>query len=103
MGCIHGLPVAAVTGMTTTNAEAWARFEAMLNALNAGDVITVDGAVAETGIGVESATLVVDSLVRANIFEQHGHRFIRRGLLEDAELRRTIGSHLGRQTDDDHG
>ncbi len=103
MGCVHGLPVAAGTRMTTTNAEAWARFEAMLNALNAGDVITVDGAVAETGIGVESATLVLESLVRANLFERQGHRFIRRDLLEDAELRpnNRLGSRATQTADDD--
>jgi hypothetical protein len=79
---------------TTTNPEVWARFEAMLNALNAGDVITVDRAVFETGIGVESATLVLDSLVHASLFKQREHLFIRVSLFGDAELRRTIGSHL---------
>jgi hypothetical protein len=78
------------------NPEAWAFFEGMLNALNAGDVITVDRAVTETGIGVESATLVLDSLVRASLFEQRGHHFIRVSLFGDAELHQAIGSHLGR-------
>jgi hypothetical protein len=97
MSCIQGLSVATVAGMTTTTKpEAWARFEAMLNALNAGDVITVDGAVTETGIGVESVEIVLNTLVRANLFEQRGYHFIRVGLLGDAELRRTFDSHLGR-------
>ena len=98
MSCVEGLPVAALTGMTTTtNPETWARFEAMLNALNAGDVITVDGAIAETGIAVESVEVVLNTLVRANLFEQRGYHFIRVSLLGDAELRRTIDSHLGRR------
>jgi len=98
MRCIQGLPVAALAGMTTTtNPEAWARFEAMLNALNAGDVITVERAVTETGIGVESVEVVLNTLVRANLFEQRGYHFIRVRLLGDAELRRTIDAHLGRR------
>ena len=64
----------------------------MLNALNAGDVITVDRAVTETGIVIESVELVLKTLVRANLFEQNGHHFIRVSLFGDAELRQTIDS-----------
>jgi hypothetical protein len=56
--------------------------------MRAGDVVTVDRIVAETGMGVESATLVLDSLVRADLFERHGEQFIRVSLLGDAELQR---------------
>ena len=81
----------------TVSPEAWARFEAMLRTMRAGDVITVDGAVDETGIGEESAALVLESLVRADLFERHEHQFIRVSLFGDAELRRAIGAHVRRR------
>jgi hypothetical protein len=77
---------------TTTNPEAWARFEAMLGAMHAGDVITVEKAAAEAGIGAESAASVLDGLVRADLFERHGHHFIRVSLFEDPGPRRPIDS-----------
>ncbi len=87
------MPVALGAVMSTqSNPEVWARFEAMLSAMHAGDVITVGQVVADTGIGAESATVVLDGLVRADLFEQHGHHFIRVSPFGDAELRRTIGS-----------
>jgi hypothetical protein len=80
---------------TRTNPEAWARFEALLSAMHAGDVITVEKAAAEAGIGAESAEGVLDGLVRADLFERHGHHFIRVSLFEDGGPRRPIGSHPG--------
>lgn len=92
---MFGMPVALVADMRTTdNPEAWARFEAMLRAMHAGDVITVDEAVATTGIVGESAALVLDALVRADLFERHRHQFIRVSLFGDAELQAAFGSHL---------
>ena len=79
---------------TTANPQAWARFEAVLGAMHAGDVITLDEAVAKTGIAVESAELVLDSLVRADLFERHGHQFKRVSLFGNAELQAAFGSHL---------
>ena len=68
--------------------ETWARLETKLGAMRAGDVITVDRIVAETGMGAESAEVVLDSLVRADLFERHGEQFMRISLLGDAELHR---------------
>jgi len=70
------------------NQETWARLETRLGAMRAGDVITLDRIVAETGMGAESAELVLDSLVRADLFERHGEQFMRISLLGDAELQR---------------
>jgi hypothetical protein len=78
---------------TTANPQAWARFEAMLRAMQAGELITLDEAVAKTGIVVESAELVLDALVRADLLERHGHQFKRMSLLGDAELQAALGSH----------
>ena len=61
--------------------------------MHAGDLITLDEAVAKTGIVVESAELVLDALVRVDLFERHGHQFKRMGLLGDAELQAAFGSH----------
>ena len=77
---------------TTTNPDVWARFEAMLTAMHAGDVVTVGQVVADTGIGVEAAGVVLEGLVRADLFEQHGPHFIRVSPFGETELRRTIGS-----------
>jgi hypothetical protein len=70
------------------NQETWTRLETRLGAMRAGDVITLDRIVAETGMGAESAELVLDSLVRADLFERHGEQFMRISLLGDAELQR---------------
>jgi hypothetical protein len=59
------------------NADAWARFEAMIDAMQPGDVVTVADAVYDTGIGVESAQLMLDALTRADLFDHQGERFVR--------------------------
>jgi hypothetical protein len=76
---------------TTANAIEWARFEAMLDAMHAGDVTTVRQAVDKTGLDAESAELVLDALVRADLFEQHGDQFLRVSVFRGAELHREIG------------
>jgi hypothetical protein len=70
----------------TANREAWARLEAMLVAMHLGDVVTVDTAIEKSGIGAESAELVFDALVRADLFEQHGRQFVRVRAFRGAEL-----------------
>lgn len=77
---------------TTTNPDVWARLEAMLTGMHAGDVITVGQVVADTGIGVETAGVILEGLVRADLFEQHGAHFIRVSPFGDAELHRSIGA-----------
>jgi DNA-binding IclR family transcriptional regulator len=72
---------------TTANAAAWARCEAMLTAMHAGDLTTVAAVVDETGLGSESAELLLATLVRADLFEQRGHQFIRISVFGGAELR----------------
>ena len=72
----------------TANAKAWTRFEALLDTMHAGDVTTVREAVDKTGIGVESAQLVLDALVRADLFEQHGDQFLRVSVFGGAEPHR---------------
>ena len=79
---------------TAANPEAWARFENLLTAMHSGDVITVDEAVAQTGIVAESAALVLDALVSADLFKRQGHQFIRVRLFDHAELQRAFDSHL---------
>ena len=71
---------------TATNTQAWARFEAMLGAMHAGDLTTVEALVDETGIGVESAELVLAALVRACLFEQRGQQFMRVSAYDGADL-----------------
>ena len=61
--------------------------------MHAGDLITLDEAVAKTGIEVESAELVLAALVHADLFERQGHQFKRMSLLGDAELHAAFGSH----------
>jgi len=78
---------------TTANPKEWTRFETLLTAMHAGDVITVDEAVAQTGIVMESAALVLDALVSADLFKRRGHHFIRVRLFDYAELPRAFGSH----------
>lgn len=64
--------------MTThPNAEAWARFESLIDAMQSGDRLTVAEAVYETGITRASAQLMLDALTRAELFEQHGDGFVR--------------------------
>jgi hypothetical protein len=46
----------------------------MLSAMHAGDLIILDEAVAKTGIVMGSAELVLDALVRADLFEANQHR-----------------------------
>jgi hypothetical protein len=75
----------------TANTKAWARLEATLDAMHAGDVITVHEAVDKTGIGVQSAELVLDALVRADLFEQHGDRFVRVSVFGGPEPHREGG------------
>ena len=90
-GDFSGTPIAQSAAMSTANAKAWAQFEAMLDAMHAGDLTTVREAVDKTGIGVESAELVLDALVRADLFEQHGDQFVRLNVFRGAELNRQIG------------
>jgi len=71
---------------TTANREAWARLEAMLVAMHLGDVVTVDAAIQQSGIGVKAAERVFDALVRADLFEQHGRQFVRVSAFRGAEL-----------------
>jgi hypothetical protein len=78
---------------TTTNPDVWARLEAMLTGMHAGDVITVGQVVADTGIGVEAAGVILEGLVRADLFEQHGLHFMRVSPSGDPELGRSLGSH----------
>ena len=78
---------------TTANPEAWVRLEAMLTAMPAGNVITVDEVVAETGIAAESVEVVLDALVRAHLFERQGQQFMRVSLFGDAaEQGRAFGA-----------
>ena len=72
---------------TTANVAAWERCEAMLTAMHAGDLTTVAAVVDETGLGAESAELLLATLVRADLFEQRGHQFIRVSVFGGAELR----------------
>ena len=86
------MPVALGPRMSpTTNPDVWTRLEALLSAMHTGDVITV-GQVADTGIGVEAAAVVLDGLVRADLFEQHGQHYLRVSMFGGAELPRTNGS-----------
>ena len=79
---------------TTANSEAWARLEILLSAMKPGEVITVEEAVVQTGIAMESAALVLDALVSADLFRRHGHHFVRLSLFDHAELHRVFGSHV---------
>ena len=79
---------------TTANPEAWARLEILLSAMHPGEVITTEEAVVQTGIGMESAALVLDALVEAALFERHGHHFVRLSLFDHDELQRAFGSCL---------
>ena len=79
---------------TTANSEAWARLEILLSAMHPGEVITVEEAVVQTGIAMESAALVLDALVGAALFERHEHHFVRLRLFDHAELQGVFGSHL---------
>jgi DNA-binding IclR family transcriptional regulator len=58
----------------------------MLTAMHAGDLTTVEAVVEETGIGPESAAQVLATLVRADLFEQRGHQFIRISVFGGAEM-----------------
>ena len=83
------MAIALRTGMSNpANQATWTRLETRLGSMRAGDVITVDRIVAETGMGAESAELVLESLVRADLFERHGEQFMRISLLGDTELLR---------------
>jgi len=79
---------------TTAKPEAWARLETLLIVMHAGDGITVDEAAAQTGIVKESAALVLDALVSADLFKRQGTHFIRVRLFDHVELQRAFGSHL---------
>jgi hypothetical protein len=59
---------------TTANPEAWTRFETLLIAMHPGDGITVDKAAAQTGIVMESAAIVLDALVSADLFKRQPAR-----------------------------
>ena len=48
---------------TPANPEAWAQLEILVSAMRPGEVITVEEAVVQTGIAMESAALVLDALV----------------------------------------
>ena len=78
---------------TPANPEAWAQLEILVSAMRPGEVITVEEAVVQTGIAMESAALVLDALVGAALFERHGHHFVRLSLFDHAE-HRVFGSHV---------
>jgi hypothetical protein len=93
-----GLSVALLPGMSTTaNREAWNRLEARLSAMRAGEVITVDELATDTGIETESAELVLDSLVRAELFERHDQQFVRVSLFGEAEIQGAVDNRRRRQ------
>jgi hypothetical protein len=58
--------------------------------MRAGDVISVAELVTDTGIGTESAELVLDSLVRAELFERQDQQFVRVSLLGEAEIQGAV-------------
>ena len=58
--------------------------------MRAGDVISVDELATDTGIGTESAELVLDSLVSAELFERHDQQFVRVSLFGEAEIQRAV-------------
>ena len=58
--------------------------------MRAGDVISVDELATDTGIGMESAALVLDSLVSAELFERHDRQFVRVSLFGEAEIQRAV-------------
>ena len=93
-----GISVALWLGMSSTaNPEAWVRLEARLCEMRAGDVITVDELATDTGIGMQSAELVLNALVHAALFEHRGQQqFIRVSLFDGAEMQRAVDPHLRR-------
>lgn len=65
--------------------------------MRAGDVITVNELATDTGISVESAELVLDSLVRADLFERRERQqYIRVSLFGEAEMQRAVDPHRRR-------
>jgi DNA-binding IclR family transcriptional regulator len=72
--------------MATANPQAWTRFAALLAALRTGDLVTVEDAVAETGISVLAAERVLDTLTRAELLEQHGRDYVRSGYMRGRSL-----------------
>ena len=63
-----------------------------------GDVITVDELAKDTGIGAESAGLVLDALVRADLFERREpQQFVRVSLFDQAEMQRAVDPQLRMQ------
>ena len=55
-----------------------------------GDVITVHELTTDTGIGTESAELVLDSLVCAELFERQDQQFVRVSMFGEAEIQRAV-------------
>lgn len=58
--------------------------------MRAGEVITVDELATDTGIETESAELVLDALVRAELFARHDQQFVRVSLFGEAEIQRAV-------------
>ena len=65
--------------------------------MRAGDAITVDELATDTGIETESAELVLDSLVRAELFERQGQQFVRVSLFGGAEIQGAVDNRRRRQ------
>ena len=66
--------------------------------MRAGDVITVNDLATDTGIGAESAELVLDSLVRADLFERgEQQQFVRVSLFDEAQMQRAVDPHRRRR------
>jgi hypothetical protein len=65
--------------------------------MHPGEVITVDELATDTGIGAESAELVLDALVRADLFERREpQQFIRVSLFDRSEMQRAADPQLRR-------
>jgi hypothetical protein len=64
-----------------SSSGSWSRLEVFLTGLRPGDVITVSGTVELTDLAADTIRVVLDALTRANLFDQHGDRFIRRRAL----------------------
>lgn len=65
--------------------------------MRAGDVITVNELATDSGIGAESAEVVLDSLVRADLFQRREQQFVRVSLFDEAQMQRAMDPHRLRQ------
>jgi hypothetical protein len=60
--------------------------------MRAGEVITVDELATDTGVETESAELVLDALVRAELFARHDKQFVRVSLFGEAEIQGAVNN-----------